>query len=153
MNRLIRNIIVVSMALLLSSCAVTTKKNIRTTSLMPHKVELHETLADYELLGETDVDVEYTRYLGFINVINTINGQPTSKSKNIVVFHGSSKLPISLDKHLNRAVFKAHKNFPNADFLMPAIISKEKHQMFLGARIKKSAKIQAYRLKIDKATE
>ena len=153
MNKYIKSIIVVSFALLLSSCAITTKKNIRTTSFMPHKVELHETLADYVLLGETTVDVEYSRYLSLFTVIKTINGEPTSKSKNVVVFHGSSRLPISLDKHLNRAVFKAYKEFPDADFLMPTLISKERNQMFLGSKIKKSAKIQAYKLKIQKQAE
>ena len=153
MNKYIKYIIVVSAVLLLNSCAVTTKKDIRSASFLPHKVELHQTMDDFELLGEVDVSVEYSKYLLFFSMVNTINGEPTSKSKNIIVFHGSSRLPISLDKHLNRAVYKAYKEYPNADFFMPTIISKEESKMFLGAKVKKEAKIQAYRLKIAKASE
>jgi len=153
MNKYIKYIVIVSVILLLNSCAVTTKKNLRSASLLPNSVELRQTMDDFELLGEVEVSVEYSRYLAFINIMNTINGEPTSKSKNIVVFHGSSRIPISLDRYLNRAVFKAYKAYPNADFFMPTIISKEVSQMFLGAKIKKKAKIQAYRLKVAKASE
>lgn len=153
MNKYIKYIIVVSAVLLMSSCAVTTKKNIRTASFLPQVVELHQTMDDFELLGETEVSVEYSKYLGVFSTINTINGQPTSKSKNTIVLNGSSRLPISLDRHLNRAMFKAYKEFPEADFLMPTLISKEEGKMFLGAKVKKHAKIQAYRLKVAKASE
>ncbi len=148
MNKYIKYIVVVTLGILfLSSCSVTTKQNIRTTSFTPDRVEMRQTLDDYEFLGEVNISVEYSRYLSIFSVIHTINGQPLSRSKNIVVLHGSNDLPISFDRFLNKAMYKAYKEYPNADFLVPTLIAKEKTQMFLGSKIKKDAKIKAYSLK------
>jgi len=145
----IKYIVVVVLGLILiSSCSVTTKKSVRTTSFSPNIVQLNQTMDDYELLGEVDVEVEYSRYLGFFTVVHTINGQPKSQSKNVVMLHGTSNMPISFDRHLNKAMFKAYKEYPKADFLMPTLISKETNKLFLGRQVKKEAKIKAYVLKV-----
>ena len=42
---------------------------------MPNEVRLDLTLDDYEFVGETEVEVEYHRYIGLITYVNTVNGQ------------------------------------------------------------------------------
>lgn len=150
MNISIKYIVVIALAIgLLSSCSVKTTRKLRTATFMPNRVELHETLDDFEYLGEVEVEVDYSRYIGIFSVIHTINGEPRSNSKNLIFFHGSQNLPITMDRQLNRAIFKAYKAYPDADILMPTLLTKEKQQMFLGSKITKKAKIKAYKLKAN----
>jgi len=148
MNVYTKYIVVIVLAVgLLSSCSVKTTRQLRTATFMPNKVELRETLNDFEYLGEVEVEVSYSRYIGLFSVTHTINGEPLSNSKNIIIFHGTKNLPITLDRHLNKAIFKAYKEYPDADILMPTLLTREKQQMFLGSKITKKAKIKAYKLK------
>ncbi len=133
--------------LLLSSCSVYTGRNLKTGTTMPNDVRLNLTLDDYELLGETDIEVEYHQYLGFIQYTNTINGQPVTRNHNYVYLKGKKHIPVAGSKHLTKALFKAYKAYPNADFLMPAMTELETQQLFLGRKMKAKAKIKAYKIR------
>lgn len=133
--------------LLLSSCAVNTTRNMRQGSLMPDVVRLDLTLDDFEMIGETEVDVEYHRYLGLITYINKVNGQNVSNNQNFVNLQGQRNVRLDGRRQLRRAMYKAYKEFPNADFLIPTMSTEEVQQLFLGRKIKVTAKVKAYKIR------
>lgn len=133
-------------ALLLSSCSVTNVTKMRSGTTTPDDVRLLMTLDDYEFLGDTEIEVEYHRYFGLFSYINTINGDAVSNNRNYVYLRGRSPLRLA-PRHLNRALFKAYKAFPDADFLMPAMTTLETEQLFLGRKVKATAKIKSYKIK------
>ena len=139
-------LLLIVVTLLITSCTKTSS-DIRTASFMPTRVELQQTMENYEFLGDVDVDVDYSRYLFFFNIVHTINGKPASKDRDVLIFHGKKNIPITFDRQLRRAIYKALKEFPDADILMPVLITKQVGYMFLRAKIKKTAKIKAYKLK------
>jgi hypothetical protein len=136
-----------TLAMLLLSCSVSSVKKMPANSIMPELVLLETTLDDYEFLGDVEIEVEYHRYFGLFKYINTINGEPNSRrNKNFVYLRGKS--PVNINPPLlNRALIKAYKEYPEADFLMPAITTMEVEQLFLGRKVKASAKIKAYKMK------
>ena len=146
-NKLRTFLSITVVALLLSSCAVNTSRNMRTGSLMPDYVLLETKLDDYEFVGETEVEVEYHRYLGLITYVNTVNGQNVSRNRNYVNLQGTRNVRLDGRRQLRRAMFKAYKEFPEADFLMPTMSTEEVQQLFLGRKIKVVAKIKAYKIR------
>jgi len=134
-------------SLILSSCSVYTNSNIKTGTTMPDNVRLNMTLDDYELLGKTEIEAEYHRYLGFISYLNTINGQPVTNNFNYVDLKGRRHIQIDGNRQLSKALYKAYKEFPEADFLMPTMSTMEVQQMFLGRKIKVTAKVKAYKIR------
>lgn len=146
-NKLRTFLSITVVALLLSSCAVNTSRNMRQASLMPNEVRLDLTLDDYEFVGETEVEVEYHRYLGLITYVNTVNGQNVSNNRNYVNLQGTRNVRLDGRRQLRRAMFKAYKEFPAADFLIPTMSTEEVQQMFLGRKVKVSAKVKAYKIR------
>jgi hypothetical protein len=47
-----------------------------------------------------------------------------------------------------RALYDVYVKFPNADFTIPTYVIEEKENLFLGKKIKKTARIKVYKLKI-----
>lgn len=133
--------------LLLSSCRMTSTTNLRSVSTSPDVVWLKMTLDDYEFLGDSEIEVEYHRYFGLIQYINTVNGEPVAASnRNIVRLQGQS--PVRLNPAvLNRALYKVYQDYPEADFLMPVMTVQEVQQLFLGRKVKVKAKIKTYKIK------
>lgn len=136
-----------TMFVVLSSCNVTNVATMRSGTTMPDFVRLDVTLDDYEYLGETEIEVEYHKYFGLFNYLNSINGEAVSRrNRNFVVLAGRS--PINLQPQLlNRALIKAYTAYPNADFLMPTMTTVETQQLFLGRKVKATAKIKSYKIK------
>ena len=57
-----------------SSCASTsTIRSGRTTSFYPDQVRFDLTSSDFEFLGEMDISVEYSKYLGVIRIFEFVN--------------------------------------------------------------------------------
>jgi len=133
--------------LLLSSCRMTSTSKLRSGTTMPDVVWLKMTLDDYEFLGDAEIEVEFHRYFGFIKYINTINGEPVATSnRNFVRLQG--RTPIRLNPPvLDRALYKAYQDYPEADFLMPVMTVSEVQQLFLGRKVKVKAKIKMYKIK------
>jgi hypothetical protein len=139
---------VAAIAFLLSSCAGSRSvTKMSSTSTTPDIVRLEMTLDDYEFLGETEIEVEFHKYFGLFNYVNTINGAAvTARNQSFVYLRG--KTPVNLGSPLlNRALIKAYKAYPDADFLMPSMTAMEIEQLFLGRKVKMSAKIKSYKIR------
>jgi hypothetical protein len=136
--------------ILFASCSVKTNKLMRTGSFMPTEVQLHQTMNDFELLGEGEVSVEYGRYFFFFTHLNLINGKEVARrNQTIINFNGSGDFSFKLlpDKKIRRAVYDMHIKYPDADFLVPVNIITEKQGMFLGSKVKQTMKVKAYKIK------
>lgn len=146
-NKIYSFLSLLTIALLISSCSITNTANVRSGTTMPDMVWLKMTLDDYEYLGETEIEVEYHRYFGLFKYINTINGEAYSRAnRNFVRLRGQT--PIRLNPPiLDRAVYKAYKAYPDADFLMPTMTTMEVEQLFLGRKITVKAKIKSYKIR------
>ena len=145
-NKIFSFLSLASLALLLSSCSVTNVTKMRSGTTMPDDVRLLMSLDDYEFLGDTEIEVEYHQYFGLFKYINTINGDPVSNNRNIVLLRGRSPVRLAPGP-LNRALYKAYKEYPEADFLMPAMTTMEREQLFLGRKVRVTAKIKVYKIR------
>ena len=135
-----------TIVVLLSSCNITNVTKMRSGTTMPDDVRLLMTLDDYEFLGDTEIEVEYHRYFGLFTYIYTINGEAVSNNRNFVYLTGRRPLRLT-PRQLNRSLYKAYKAYPDADFLMPAMTTLETEQLFLGRKVKATAKIKSYSIK------
>ena len=130
-----------------SSCAITdTEKNSGSMNLMPDRVEMHVSLDDYEMLGEMEVSIKYSRYFGLIKIIQSINEEPYERrNKQTMEVYGLEGIKIRND--LERALYKVHEKYPSGDFIVPVYTIEEKEKMFLGRRVKKRLKVKIYKTK------
>jgi hypothetical protein len=134
--------------LLISSCASTnTFRAGRTSSFLPDMIRFDLSSADVELLGEMDISVNYSQYLLFIRIFELINEKEVSKrTVNTMVMFGKRNVPLS--PVLNRALYDVYLKYPDADFTIPVYVIEEQQNMFMGRKIKKTARIKAYKIKI-----
>lgn len=147
LNKIFIPLIVV---VLFTSCNVTTNKLMRTGSFMPTEVQLHQTMNDFELLGEGEVSVEYGRYLFVFSHLNLINGKEVARrNQTIINFNGDGNFAFALmpNTKIRRAAYDMHIKYPTADFLVPVNIITERQGMFLGSKLKQTMKIKAYKIK------
>lgn len=126
----------------------------KTATLFPDAVLLEMTFKDLEFLGETEVSYEYTNYGPGINRLRKINDQSASdytSYKEYVQFEGKhqSWLGQFFLSYQERALVKAYQEFPEADYIEPTVTTVQKRNMWpAGAKIKKTIKVKAYKLKI-----
>ena len=150
--------IIIFLTLFLGSCIAPNptiqSKRTKTATLFPDAVLLEMTFKDLEFLGETEVSYEYTNYGLWINRIRKINNEPASdytSYKEYVQFEGKhqSWLGKFFLSYQERALVKAYQEFPDADYIEPIVTSVKKRNMWPGgAKIKKTIKVKAYKLKI-----
>jgi hypothetical protein len=135
------------MILIFSGCATTDiEKTSGSMNFMPDKVEMHVNLDDYEMLGEMEVSINYSRYFGLFKIIKSINEKPYNRrKKRTMEVYGLDGIKIRND--LERALFKVHEKYPSADFIVPVYTVEKKHKMFLGRRVKKILKVKIYKTK------
>jgi hypothetical protein len=134
--------------LLVTSCASTnTSRSGRYSSFLPDMVRFDLTSTDVEFLGEMDISVNYSQYLGIIKIFELINNQEVSaRTVNSMSMYGRRNVPLS--PVLDRALYDVYIKYPNADFTVPVYVIEEQQNLFLGKKIKKTARIKAYKLKI-----
>jgi hypothetical protein len=134
--------------LLLSSCASNyTYRSSRTSSFLPDMVKFDLTSADVQFLGEMDISVNYSQYLGIIKIFELINEKEVSaRTINTMSIYGNRNVPLS--PTLNRALYDVYMKYPEADFTVPVYVIEEQKNMFMGKKIKKTARIKAYKIKI-----
>lgn len=102
---------------------------------------------DVEFLGEMDISVNYSQYLGIIKIFELINNQEVSaRTVNSMVMYGKRNVPLS--PVLDRALYDVYIKYPNADFTIPVYVIEEQQNLFMGKKIKKTARIKAYKIKI-----
>ncbi len=139
----------VLMILMPSCIGMKTQKSLRTTTMMPDRVELRLELDDFEYLGDTTVTIAYNRYFGFIKVLREINGKDVSR-RNVVTVqtHGRSWMPFwAFGEYINRALYDAKQAIPDGEIFIPVMITTETNNMFLGRKVIKTIEVRAYRLK------
>jgi hypothetical protein len=134
--------------LLISSCAsINTSRSGRSSSFLPDMIRFDLTSANVELLGEMDISVNYSQYLGIIKIFELINDQEVSaRTINTMSMYGRRNLPLS--PVLNRALYDVYMKYPDADFTIPVYVIEEQKNLFMGKKIKKTARIKAYKIKI-----
>jgi len=134
--------------LLLSSCAsINTSRSGRYSSFLPDMVKFDLTSADVQFLGEMDISVNYSQYLGIIKIFELINDQEVSaRTINTMAMYGKRNLPLS--PVLNRALYDVYMKYPEADFTVAVYVLEEQKNLFMGKKIRKTARIKAYKIKI-----
>lgn len=127
----------IGLMLCLSSCSV-----VRQSTYSPRAVEHNLCMADFEYLGETEISVEYRKYLGVFRSIDVINGEKYDGKKTVY-----TKLPGCTSLVLNRAAYKVWEEYPDADYLVVSRSQRSTERLLLGGEVKTSAKVKAYKLK------
>ena len=126
----------------MSSCGTVT----RTSVFRPDDIRLNVGMEDLEYLGETEVSVSYSVYLGFISITDKVNGEDYSYMEKKVTKFASPTGGIMSGK-LKKAAYKAIEDYPEATYFMPVYTKKEVNRLFLGREVTKIAKIRAYKFK------
>ena len=127
----------------LSACSIT-----RNSTYAPDSTRLELTMDDLEYLGESELSVSYRTYIGFISVIDYINGEPYDGVEHKYVRFGmQKKVDLKLYGRLQRASYKLVDDFPDAEYYVVTRQTKSKTNLFLGGDVTVTAKVKAYRLK------
>lgn len=122
------------------ACSVT-----RTRTFTPSATQLNIAMSDLEYLGQTEISVEYRTYLGFISVIDRINGEPyTGVEKQVTNINGGYLAALQLTSRLDRASYKVLSEYPDANYFVLVKQTKHKTRLFLGGEITEKATIKAY---------
>lgn len=134
-------------ALLFTSCGTTTK----TRSFSPQITQLIYQNKDMQFLGETEVSVTYSTWLGLFYQIHTVNGvEYDSSNKKITQLNNGVALPFVGSK-LNKAFDKVIEKFPEARYFQIVRTTSEKEKLFLGREYTQKALIRAYKIRESKA--
>ena len=142
--KLNRYILPVVAVICLTACSITRD---RTFSPNPTRLKLI-TMDDIECLGETEISISYRTYIGFISVIDSINGVPyDGVEKKYVRLGLETSQDMRLYSRLKRASFKLLEDFPDAEYFVVTRQTKSKTNLFLGGDVTATAKVKAYRLK------
>lgn len=143
-----KGVFVIMVLAVFSSCVSTnTSRSGRTASFYPDLVKFELTSSDFELIGEMDISVKYSQYLGIIKIFELINEKEySSRNINTMSVYGKRNLPLS--PVMNRALYDVYVKYPDADFTIPSYVIDEQENLFLGKKIKKTARIKVYKLKI-----
>ncbi len=139
--KILKFIAVCAIALIVTSCGSVSKNKSYTFD----QVRLEMGMNDLEYLGESDISVEYTSYLGLFKSIEKVNGEvynPTHKKK-----LSMNKGFIFRNKNLDIAASKLIEQYPEAVYFQVVFETKDVDKLFLGSVNKEYAKVKAYKLK------
>lgn len=127
---------------LMSSCGTVTKLSV----FRPDDIRLNVDMGDLEYIGETEISVSYSTYLGFISITDKVNGEDYSYFEKKI-----AKLAYPVGRlfggKLNKAAYKVLEDYPEATYFMPVCTKKEINRLFLGREVTRTAKIRAYKFK------
>ena len=133
-------------AMLFTSCGTTTS----TRSFSPQITQLIYSNDDLEFLGETEVSVNYSTWLGLFYQIHTVNGiEYDSSNKKITQLNNGIALPLVGSK-LDKAYYKVIEKFPEARYFQIVRTTTEKEKLFLGNEYNQKALIRAYKIRASK---
>ena len=128
-------------AFMVSSCGTVSKQ----TPYSFDSVRLELGMNDLQFLGETEISVEYTTYLGFINTVEKVNGQkydPTHKK--LLKVKGDE---FSTSDKLKLAAYKLTELYPDGVYFQIVRQTKEVDKLFLGSLKKETARVRVYKFK------
>ncbi len=139
--KLLKYIASVAVLLTATSCGTVSKSR----SYSFDEVRLEMGMQDLQYLGEQEISVEYTQYLGFIKTFQKVNGKtydPVNKKE--------LTMPRSCNfrnRNLDKAAYKLVEKFPEAVYFQIVFETKNVDKLFLGSVHKETAKVKAYKLK------
>jgi len=128
---------------LLSSCGTVVHTS-RKATFAPNKVELRINVSDLNYLGESELTLSYSKYLGIFSVLDSVNGtvyDPTNVKKTRI--EGIR----SCDHRLQKALYKVVEEFPGAVYFQLVSNQKEVDRLFLGREVKQTVRVRAYSFK------
>lgn len=108
---------------------------------------VNTSINDYTLLGETEVSVEVRSYLGWIEVIDKVNGEVYNKTDQKIVSLEGMKPAVKMDSNIERALYKVLEMYPDADYYVPVSTKLEIEDLFLGKHTVETVRVKAYKLK------
>ncbi len=145
---MVKGFLMILVIVAFSSCVSTsTTRSGKTASFYPDQVRFDLTSSDFEFVGEMDISVKYSQYLGVIRIFELINNKEVSRRNiNTMSVYGRRSIPLS--PVMYRALYDVYAEYPDADFTIPSYVIEEQENLFLGKKIKKTARIKVYKLKI-----
>ena len=139
----------VLVALSISSCSnYYTYNSKRTTSLTPDFVRLDVSLSDFEYLGQTEISVQTRKYLGVIQVIDSINNR-LYNYRDVRLTNLQGKGDIRLSGEMRRAAYKVIDEFPEATYYIISSDYAQVNRLFLGRRVNRRMEIQAFKYSVE----
>ena len=129
---------IVAAVLLLVSCGTLTTN--RTYSPSVNRFYM----SDLVYLGETEVEITYSSYLGLFKKIHTLNEEEyDSFNKRHTFLDGEFRKAWGL----NKAAYKALEEYPDGRYFKIVRRTKVKERLFLGSEVKETAIIRVYKYK------
>lgn len=136
-------IAICAITLIAASCGSITKNQ----SYSFDEVRLNMNMNDLVYLGEAEISVEYSSYLGgLFKSIEKVNGEsynPVHEKKVRIPNHGRK----FMNKNLDKAAYKLVEKYPDAVYFQVVFETSHKDKLFLGSVNKEYAKVRAYKLK------
>ena len=149
MNRIKYIVPMLMFVLLMNSCITSTHTSKRNRFIPDvDVVRLDLNLNDFEIVGETEINVLYHKYFGIITVIDEVNGvryDPYNTYKTRI--SGVSFGPFS---QLGNATTKIIDELPNADYYHVVYDKKKREPLLFGKVVKETALIRGYNIKYNK---
>lgn len=138
----IKYLIILSVTLILASCGTTTKDK----GIMPSYHDFRIWKENLVAVGETEVEVEFSTYLGLFYKIQSVNGKEyDSTNKNLA--RVDSRMVRGMSRHMRIATSKVVEKYPEAVYFQVVKVHKERTKLFLGNEVKETAVIRAYKMK------
>ena len=114
-------------------------------SVTPDFVRLDMNFDNMTPLGETTISIETRTYLGFITVLDKVNGVDYDRRNQRTAMLKGDGLNLRLAGNLRKALVKVLDEYPSADYYVVTSAKVETNQLFLGKEQTKSMTIKAYR--------
>lgn len=127
---------------LLCSCSVT-----RQSSFAPSQTELELTMDDLNYLGDVEISVEYSKYLGIFTRVHSINGVIYDGKVRESAYARSYIAGVGLNPLLYRALPKVYETYPKAEYLIVTGQHASNKILFLGSERVVTARVKAYSIK------
>lgn len=128
--------------LTISSCGTVDKSNV----FRPDNVRLNIAMSDLAYMGEVEVSISYRTYLGFIRVIDQVNGE-SYNSFDVKKANFGKDAGCLLYGPIKKATYKAIQEYPEATYFQPVYKTIHKNRLFLGSEVTTTAIIRAYKFK------
>ncbi|MBP5396870.1 MAG: hypothetical protein J6Y34_07760 [Bacteroidales bacterium] len=129
-----------------TSCSgLRTFQQVQGVSITPDFVRLDINFDNMQPLGETTISIETRTYLGFITVLDKVNGVEYDRRNQRTAMLKGDGLNIRLAGNLRKALVKVLDEYPGADYYVVTSAKVETNQMFLGKEQTKTMVVKAYK--------
>ena len=140
-----KSIIFCLLCILMVGTSCVSQINTSSYLVKPDRVRLEVTMQDLECIGTMDVQIEYKKY-GLITKIYTINGEKYNPRQYATTSLSCNTLGKGL-VYMDKALYKVHEQYPNADYILPTFHKKEVQYMNGGRIVKETLTVKAYKIK------